>query len=136
MTLISDSLQVMQANILRASNHANRTGLVKLLAVSKSQSADQLRAAYLAGQTAFGENYVQEAIMKQSELADCILIGYNLLTALKSPSAYQKRVVKQHCRHLTFAFKSIVVMNLPKAAHKQRNCMHLQKKSLRFRTLN
>lgn len=71
MTLISDSLQAIQTNILQARNHANRTGHVKLLAVSKSQRADQLRAAYVAGQTAFGENYVQEAMMKQSELADC-----------------------------------------------------------------
>jgi pyridoxal phosphate enzyme (YggS family) len=71
MTLISDSLQTIQENILQASSHANHKDDVKLLAVSKSQGADQLRVAYLAGQIAFGENYVQEAIMKQSELADC-----------------------------------------------------------------
>ena len=92
MTLISDSLQVMQANILRASNHANRTGLVKLLAVSKSQSADQLRAAYLAGQTAFGENYVQEAIMKQSELADC-KIEWHFIGPIQSNKA---QLIAQH----------------------------------------
>lgn len=71
MTLISDSLQAIQANILQARNHAKRQDDVKLLAVSKSQGAERLRAAYLAGQTAFGENYVQEAIMKQKALADC-----------------------------------------------------------------
>lgn len=71
MTLISDSLQAIQANILQAKNHANRTDPIKLLAVSKSQPAEQLREAYLAGQTAFGENYLQEAIMKQKELVDC-----------------------------------------------------------------
>jgi pyridoxal phosphate enzyme (YggS family) len=92
MTLISDSLQAMQANILQASNHANRTGLVKLLAVSKSQSADQLRAAYLAGQTAFGENYVQEAIMKQSELADC-KIEWHFIGPIQSNKA---QLIAQH----------------------------------------
>ena len=43
---------------------------VQLLAVSKAQPAEKLRAAYLAGQRVFGENYVQEAINKQNELKD------------------------------------------------------------------
>lgn len=43
---------------------------VLLLAVSKKQSAEKIREAYLAGQKYFGENYVQEAIKKQSELSD------------------------------------------------------------------
>ena len=37
----------------------------KLLAVSKAQTAAAMRTAYRAGQTAFGENYLQEAIDKQ-----------------------------------------------------------------------
>lgn len=37
---------------------------VKLLAVSKTQPAQAVREAFLAGQTAFGENYLQEAIEK------------------------------------------------------------------------
>jgi len=71
MTIISDSLQVIQANILRATESAQRKDVVQLLAVSKAQSAEKLREAYLAGQTAFGENYVQEAINKQMLLEDC-----------------------------------------------------------------
>lgn len=71
MTIISDSLQVIQANILRAAESVNRKDVVQLLAVSKAQSAERLREAYLAGQTAFGENYVQEAIDKQTLLEDC-----------------------------------------------------------------
>lgn len=71
MTIISDSLQVIQANILQAKESANRKDQVKLLAVSKAQEAGKLREAYLAGQTAFGENYVQEAINKQALLEDC-----------------------------------------------------------------
>lgn len=71
MTIISDSLQVIQANILRALESVNRNDVVQLLAVSKAQSAERLREAYLAGQTAFGENYVQEAIDKQTLLEDC-----------------------------------------------------------------
>ncbi|PCI53629.1 MAG: YggS family pyridoxal phosphate-dependent enzyme [Methylophilaceae bacterium] len=71
MTIISDSLQAIQANILRAKEGVNRQDDVKLLAVSKAQSAEQLREAYLAGQSAFGESYLQEAIHKQALLEDC-----------------------------------------------------------------
>ena len=71
MDTIYDSLQAIQATIVAAKLSANRTDDVHLLAVSKAQPADKLRMAYLAGQTMFGENYVQEAIAKQAQLQDC-----------------------------------------------------------------
>jgi pyridoxal phosphate enzyme (YggS family) len=43
---------------------------VTLLAVSKTFGADAVRAAYVAGQSAFGENYIQEAVDKMAALAD------------------------------------------------------------------
>src|SRR3990167_1982456 len=43
---------------------------VSLLAVSKQQSAEKIRAAYEAGQRAFGENYLQEALEKIQQLSD------------------------------------------------------------------
>lgn len=43
---------------------------VQLLAVSKTWPAGVIREAYAAGQTAFGESYVQEAIAKMRELSD------------------------------------------------------------------
>ncbi|MBB5416216.1 pyridoxal phosphate enzyme (YggS family) [Paraburkholderia atlantica] len=43
---------------------------VTLLAVSKTFPADAVRAAHAAGQRAFGENYVQEALDKIQTLAD------------------------------------------------------------------
>ena len=73
MTIIADSLQAIQANIAVAKQAAHRIDTVQLLAVSKSQSPDKLRDAYLAGQRAFGENYVQEAISKQELLKDCAI---------------------------------------------------------------
>ncbi|EKD53685.1 MAG: hypothetical protein ACD_60C00160G0007 [uncultured bacterium] len=42
---------------------------VTLLAASKGQSIEKIKEAVLAGQTAFGENYVQEALPKIEELA-------------------------------------------------------------------
>jgi pyridoxal phosphate enzyme (YggS family) len=43
---------------------------VRLLAVSKTQPADAVRAAFGAGHRAFGENYVQEALDKIAALTD------------------------------------------------------------------
>lgn len=73
MTIIADSLQAIQANIHQAKLAAKRDDEVRLLAVSKAQPPDKLREAYLAGQRAFGENYVQEAISKQAQLSDCAI---------------------------------------------------------------
>lgn len=46
-------------------------GSVKLLAVSKTRPADDIRHAYKTGQKAFGENYLQEALEKITQLVDC-----------------------------------------------------------------
>jgi pyridoxal phosphate enzyme (YggS family) len=43
---------------------------ITLLAVSKNQSVEKIRAVYQAGQRKFAENYVQEAIEKQKQLTD------------------------------------------------------------------
>ena len=45
----------------------------RLVAVGKTKPAAAIRALARLGQTAFGENYVQEALAKQSELADLAL---------------------------------------------------------------
>jgi pyridoxal phosphate enzyme (YggS family) len=45
-----------------------RPGSVALLAVSKKQGTDKIRAAHAAGQRAFGESYVNEALAKMGEL--------------------------------------------------------------------
>ena len=73
MTTIAHRLQDILAIIetTRIESHAPQQ--VQLLAVSKAQSALAIREAVSAGQMAFGENYVQEAIEKQKELADLAL---------------------------------------------------------------
>ena len=43
---------------------------VTLIAVSKSKPAESVREVATAGVTDFGENYLQEAVLKQGELAD------------------------------------------------------------------
>ena len=83
MTIIADSLQAIHANITAAERVAGRINHTLLLAVSKAQTADKLRAAYLAGQRAFGENYVQEAINKQVELTD-LAIEWHFIGPIQS----------------------------------------------------
>ncbi|HUQ24535.1 MAG TPA: YggS family pyridoxal phosphate-dependent enzyme [Burkholderiales bacterium] len=57
MATIADNLQDIKARL------ACVRGVI-LLAVTKGQSTDAVRAAAAAGQKAFGENYVQEALQK------------------------------------------------------------------------
>jgi pyridoxal phosphate enzyme (YggS family) len=56
---------------------------VRLLAVGKTQPAAAIRALAALGQRAFGENYVQEAVAKQRELADLDL-EWHLIGPLQS----------------------------------------------------
>jgi pyridoxal phosphate enzyme (YggS family) len=46
------------------------SGSVRLLAVSKTRSAEEIRAAVQLGQLAFGESYLQEAVGKVDELRE------------------------------------------------------------------
>jgi len=71
MATIAANLQAVRARIERAALAAGRApGEVALLAVSKTFPAGHLTEAHAAGQRAFGENYVQEAVEKITELAD------------------------------------------------------------------
>lgn len=56
---------------------------VALIAVSKTQPAAAVRALAACGQRAFGENYVQEAVAKQAELAD-LSLEWHLIGPLQS----------------------------------------------------
>lgn len=53
-----------------ALRYSRSPGTVNLLAVSKLQSADRIRALSETGQKAFGENYLQEALPKIAALAN------------------------------------------------------------------
>ncbi|MDO8074968.1 YggS family pyridoxal phosphate-dependent enzyme [Janthinobacterium sp. SUN176] len=65
MSTIEQNLQAVRDSIAQAAADARRApGDVTLLAVSKTFGADAVLAAMRAGQTAFGENYLQEALDK------------------------------------------------------------------------
>ncbi len=71
MTTIPARLQATRQRLEQACMQAGRpVHSVTLLAVSKTQPAEAVREAHAAGQRAFGENYVQEALDKIAALAD------------------------------------------------------------------
>lgn len=64
----------VRARIAAAAARAGRApGSVTLLAVSKGQSAEVVRAAAAQGLSSFGESYLQEALEKMDALADLAL---------------------------------------------------------------
>lgn len=84
MTTIPDRLQAIRQRIALACATAGRDPAgVTLLAVSKSWPAGRLRELAAAGQHAFGESYVQEALPKQAALAD-LAIEWHFIGPLQS----------------------------------------------------
>jgi pyridoxal phosphate enzyme (YggS family) len=69
MSPIADKLQAVRASIARAAHAVSRDPQqVLLLAVSKTFGVEAVLEAVQAGQTAFGENYLQEALEKIARL--------------------------------------------------------------------
>ncbi|UJS25508.1 YggS family pyridoxal phosphate-dependent enzyme [Thiothrix winogradskyi] len=68
---IRDNIQTIGERIRAAEQRFGRKpGSVQLLAVSKKHPSASIREAIDAGQTCFGENYVQEMVEKAAELAN------------------------------------------------------------------
>jgi PLP dependent protein len=71
MTSVEAKLQQVRTRIATACQRAHRpVESVTLLAVTKTFGPQSVRDACMAGQRAFGENYVQEALEKIDSLAD------------------------------------------------------------------
>lgn len=67
--MIAERLKQIKTRISQAEHtHCRTPGSVLLLAVSKTKPAEDIVAAYQAGQRHFGESYLQEALRKQQEL--------------------------------------------------------------------
>ena len=77
MSTIADNISLVRERIRAAAQAVQRDeSSVHLLAVSKTKPAQAVRDAYAAGLHDFGENYLQEALGKQLELADLPLIWH------------------------------------------------------------
>lgn len=68
--MIADNLERIRSRIRECADACGRdAGAVRLVAVTKTHPASAVREAHGAGQTLFGENYVQEARDKIGDLA-------------------------------------------------------------------
>lgn len=93
MTTISSNLQSVRDRIAAACAGAQRTPeQVTLLAVSKTFGPEAVREAYAAGQRAFGENYIQEAVEKIALLAG-LPLEWHCIGPIQSNKT---RLVAQH----------------------------------------
>ena len=85
---IAQNLAEVRARIDAAARRAGRDpAAVTLIAVSKTFSADHVRAAWSAGQRDFGENKVQEAEQKIAATADLSGARWHLIGHLQSNKA-------------------------------------------------
>ncbi len=82
---IDDKLAKVTARIHQAAAAAGRNPqTVQLIAVSKTQPAEAVAQAYGAGQRAFGENYLQEALDKQSALSHLDDLEWHFIGPIQS----------------------------------------------------
>jgi len=85
MPVIAQQLQGVHQRIAAAAREAGREPeSIQLLAVSKGQNLQSMRAAYQAGARRFGESYLQEALSKQEALADLTDIEWHFLGPAQS----------------------------------------------------
>jgi pyridoxal phosphate enzyme (YggS family) len=93
MTMIDEHLRQVRHRLEQACVQAGREpGAVQLMAVSKTFGADAVRQAHAAGQTAFGENYIQEAVDKITALVD-LPLQWHCIGPIQSNKT---RLVAQH----------------------------------------
>jgi pyridoxal phosphate enzyme (YggS family) len=105
-TSIALALSGIRDRIERAAVACGRDAdAVKLVAVSKTKSAEAIREAYAAGQRAFGENYAQELAAKAEALADLQEIEWHFVGHVQTNKA---RIVARHA-HVVHAVDSAVI---------------------------
>ncbi len=82
---IGENLEGVRTRIAGAARRAGRQlEDIRLVAVSKGQPAEAVRAAYAVGQRDFGENRVEDAVGKISQLRDLADIRWHLIGHLQS----------------------------------------------------
>jgi len=86
MSSISQHFDQVQQRITDAARAAGRDpATIQLLAISKTRPLADIQSAIAAGQYAFGENYLQDALPKIAALADSkILLEWHFIGAIQS----------------------------------------------------
>ena len=94
MALIAVNLQAVRSRIARAAQAAQRhPGDIALVAVSKTFPAGHIAEAFAAGQKAFGENHVQEAVEKITVLA-ALPLEWHFIGPIQSNKT---GLISRHC---------------------------------------
>ena len=97
MTMIARQLQFVQQRLENACTVAGRlSGDVQLLAVSKTFGPQAVVLAVQAGQTAFGENYIQEAVDKMAAVRDLCPNAALVWHCIGSVQSNKTRLVAEH----------------------------------------
>lgn len=90
---IQQQIDILRERISRAAEQSGRTSAaVTLLAVSKTRSSAEIRAAHAGGLRNFGENYLQEALPKIRALSDLDLCWHFI-------GAVQSNKTRDICQH-------------------------------------
>ncbi|XQW83966.1 YggS family pyridoxal phosphate-dependent enzyme [Thalassotalea piscium] len=85
MMCIKDNIAAINLQIENACQQANRPSeQVTLLAVSKTKPIEMIEQAYQTGQRCFGENYIQEAVDKISQLKHLQHIVWHYIGPIQS----------------------------------------------------
>ena len=81
---IKDNIAIVQQQLKQAAIQSGRTPEdIRLIAVSKTKSTEMILKALAAGQIAFGENRVQEALGKIEALTENPLVEWHLIGHLQ-----------------------------------------------------
>lgn len=117
MTTIGANLQASRERIIRAAGSRE----VRLVAVSKGQSVAKIRAAHTAGQLAFGENYLQEALAKMSQLKD-LALEWHFIGPLQSNKT---AAIAQHFDWVQSVDRDKIAQRLNDARPAERSPLHI-----------
>jgi pyridoxal phosphate enzyme (YggS family) len=94
MSTLEQRYQTVRAHISSACEQAHRSSeAVKLLAVSKTKPAQMVETLYQLGQRSFGENYLQDAVEKITQLAHLADIEWHFIGPIQSNKT---RVIAEH----------------------------------------
>jgi pyridoxal phosphate enzyme (YggS family) len=82
---IADNIESVSRRIQKATEMSGRRPAdVTMLAVSKTRTPEELREAIAAGQHAFGENYLQEALKKMQAFAEELGLEWHFIGPIQS----------------------------------------------------
>ena len=96
--LLSDNIAKLLQRVRRAAQKSQyRNSDILVVAVSKTRPAQDIRAAHACGLVHFGENYLQEALQKISELQDLPLVWHFIGPIQSNKTASDSRSISTGC---------------------------------------